>query len=171
MKKCQICGKRAAMQLTQILNGKVTELILCEECARSKGLFDPQSLSFAEQFFPEEFKKKVESLVKELANNLTQDKVLPQRNPDSCDALTRCPVCDFTLETYRKTGRFGCPDCYNIFAEELLIESRETETTPAIPEESPALTRKKLEQQLQSAIEREDYENAAKLRDMLKELN
>ena len=45
------------MQLTQIVNGQVTELILCESCARNKGLFDPQSLSFAEKFFPEELKK------------------------------------------------------------------------------------------------------------------
>ena len=55
------------MQLTQIVNGQITELVLCESCARNKGLFDPQSLSFAEQFFPEEFKKKVEDIVKELA--------------------------------------------------------------------------------------------------------
>ncbi len=159
------------MQLTQIMNGKVTELILCEECARKKGLFDPQSLSFAEQFFPEEFKKKVESLVKELAGNPQHEQERPDKLSMGSDALTRCPVCDFSLQTYRKTGRFGCPDCYNVFAEELRMEQIETETVPVVAEESPALTRKKLEQQLQAAINQEDYENAAKLRDMLKELN
>ena len=159
------------MQLTLILNGKVTELVLCEDCARKKGLFDPQSLSFAEQFFPEEFKKKVENLVKELAGNPVQQEELPHELTMGSDALTRCPVCDFSLQTYRKTGRFGCPDCYNVFAEELRMEQIEDETAPVVADESPALTRKKLEQQLQAAIEQEDYEHAAKLRDMLKELN
>lgn len=159
------------MQLTQILNGKVTELILCEDCARKKGLFDPQSLSFAEQFFPEEFKKKVESLVKELAGTPQEDEERPHPLTMGSDALTRCPVCDFPLQIYRKTGRFGCPDCYNVFAEELRMEQVEDETVPVVADESPALTRKKLERQLQVAIEQEDYENAAKLRDMLKELN
>ena len=41
------------MFLTQIVNGQVSELALCEACARAKGLFDPQSLTFAEKFFPE----------------------------------------------------------------------------------------------------------------------
>ena len=60
------------MQLTQIVNGQVTELILCEECAKKKGLFDPQSLAFAEKFFPEELKKKVEEIVKELYSLLME---------------------------------------------------------------------------------------------------
>lgn len=161
------------MQLTQIVNGRITELVLCESCARNKGLFDPQSLSFAEQFFPEEFKKKVEDIVKELASGrITLSEQEAKGN--SADALVCCPVCDFSLETYRRTGRLGCPDCYNIFARELAEanspvadEGAENDTTAG----SPALTLKKLEQQLQQAIEKEDYETAAKLRDQIRELS
>lgn len=169
VKKCQICGKRASMQLTQIVNGKVTELILCESCAKNKGLFDPQSLSFAEQFFPEEFKKKVEDLVRELAGDKLAALV---PNTDNCnDSLTRCPVCDFTLADFRKTGRLGCPDCYNVFAAEISENGGAPADIQENAEESPALRRKKLEQSMQLAIEQEDYETAAKLRDKLKELN
>lgn len=159
------------MQLTQIVNGQVTELVLCESCARNKGLFDPQSLSFAEQFFPEEFKKKVEDLVKELAGGRLPNSETAI-NSDSADSLARCPVCDFSLEAYRRTGRLGCPDCYNVFAAELHDEPGEHQGAENIsPEQSPALTVKKLEQQLQEAIEKEDYEKAAQLRDRIKELS
>ena len=157
------------MQLTQIVNGKVTELILCESCAKNKGLFDPQSLSFAEQFFPEEFKKKVEDLVRELAGDRFASIVQPSEN--CADSLTQCPVCEFSLADYRKTGRLGCPDCYNVFAREIADEAEGTEEAESKTEESPALMRKRLEQSMQAAIEQEDYETAAKLRDKLKELN
>jgi protein arginine kinase activator len=159
------------MQLTQIVNGEVTELTLCESCAKSKGLFDPQSLSFAEQFFPEEFKKKIDDLVKELVQQKDEEKRLsePAHSPDM---LTRCPVCDFTLEQYRKTERLGCPDCYSVFSAE--IHAGLAEQTDLLVEEpgaeSPAIVRKKLEQLLQAAIEREDYGTAAKLRDELKKM-
>ena len=164
------------MQLTQIVNGQVTELILCESCARKKGLFDPQSLSFAEQFFPEEFKKKVEDLVKELADStFLSDPRMDDGVSAEADAMVRCPVCDFTLEAHRRTGRLGCPDCYSVFARELEsppATENNTQPPPAIThEESPALTLKKLEQQLREAIEREDYEKAAELRDRIRELS
>lgn len=153
------------------MNGEVTELILCENCARKKGLFDPQSLSFAEQFFPEEFKKKVEDLVKELADG----HLLPggAAQATTTDALTRCPVCDFSLETYRRTGRLGCPDCYSIFARELadVAGSAPAGEADQPPAESPALTLRKLAQELQEAIEKEDYERAALLRDRIRELS
>ena len=162
------------MQLTQIVNGQITELVLCESCARNKGLFDPQSLSFAEQFFPEEFKKKVEDIVKELAGGKLLADVRNNDTPGT-DALVSCPVCDFTLETYRRTGRLGCPDCYHVFAREIAEEKAiltdEESDTGAAPTESPALTLKKLEQQLQQAVEKEDYETAAKLRDRIRELS
>ena len=159
------------MQLTQIVNGEVTELTLCESCAKSKGLFDPQSLSFAEQFFPEEFKKKIDDLVKELVQQKDTEKSLVEA-PHSPDMLTRCPVCDFTLEQYRKTERLGCPDCYSVFGAEINAGApAQTDILMEEPEaESPAIVRKKLEQQLQAAIDREDYETAATLRDELKKL-
>ncbi len=161
------------MQLTQIMNGEVTELILCESCARKKGLFDPQSLSFAEQFFPEEFKKKVEDLVKELADGHMLPGGAREAATAAADSLTRCPVCDFSLEAYRRTGRLGCPDCYSVFARELAdIPTAPTAGGTEQPTtESPALTLKKMEQELQEAIEKEDYEKAAQLRDRIRELS
>lgn len=155
------------MLLTQIVNGQVTDLALCEDCARSKGLFDPQSLTFAEKFFPEEFKAKVDQLVREL----TENKQVGEQAKKRPDLLTKCPVCQFPLETYRKTGRLGCPDCYTVFSRELDIVQEGEETAEAIsPTDSVKTDKRALEKQLQEAISREDYEQAAILRDQLKNL-
>lgn len=150
------------MFLTQIVNGQVSELALCENCARSKGLFDPQSLTFAEKFFPEEFKKRVDKLVRELTGN--EASPLPA---SPMGMLSKCPVCGFSIENYRRTGHLGCPDCYTVFARELdpAAEAEETEA-----EESNAVKRARLQKELQQAVAREDYERAAALRDKINAL-
>lgn len=153
------------MFLTQIVNGQVSELALCEECAKKKGLFDPQALAFAEKFYPEEFKNRVDQIVRELAD---RDKEKEERGQH--DVLSACPVCHFPLEAYRSTGHLGCPDCYTFFAHEL---ERDTEApdAPEEPRESAPAQRRSLEQQLQKAIELENYELAASLRDQIKKLS
>ena len=150
------------MFLTQIVNGQVSELALCETCARAKGLFDPQSLTFAEKFFPEEFKKRVDKLVRELTGN--EAAPLPAA---PMGMLSKCPVCGFSIEDYRRTGHLGCPDCYTVFARELdpTAEPEETEA-----EESNAIKRARLQKELQQAVAREDYERAAALRDKINAL-
>lgn len=151
------------MILTQIVNGAMTELVLCEECARKKGLFDPQSLTFSEKFFPEALKKRLDDIVRELTND---QETVPADETPSRDVLTHCPACGFALETFRKTGRLGCPDCYTVFAREL-----ENDLPAETEEDTPADDRRELEAQLRAAIEREDYETAAALRDRLRNLN
>lgn len=152
------------MFLTQIVNGQVSELALCESCARAKGLFDPQSLTFAEKFFPEEFKQRVDKLVRELAGDITDAAAEPA---PPMSMFNRCPVCGFGVEDYRNTGHLGCPDCYRVFAREL-DPAAEVDTEQDT--EAPALTKARLQKELQQAIEREDYERAAKLRDMINTL-
>lgn len=165
VKKCQICGKRATMFLTQIVNGQVTDLVLCADCARKKGLFDPQTLTFSEKFFPEEFKKRVDNIVRELTEGTDLAAGLQAEH----DVLTHCPACGFTLDIFRKTGRLGCPDCYTVFARELEAALPAAADDGAEP--APADERRALEQQLRDAVAREDYERAAALRDRLRTLN
>ncbi len=170
VKKCQICGKRASIYLTQIINGQTSDLALCETCAREKGLFDPQSLTFAEKFFPEAFKDKIDKLVRELISPQEAEQATLQKAVSSGDLLTECPVCHFKLENFRSSGRLGCADCYSVFADEI-DTAPESAAPPENNEDSAPIRRSKLEQQLQAAIAREDYETAARLRDELKQLN
>lgn len=162
------------MFLTQVINGQVTELSLCEQCAKERGLFDPQSLTFAEKFFPEEFKNRVDQIVRELTHEEPQPGARPTQQPTP-DTLTQCPVCHFSLEDYRKTNRLGCPDCYAVFAHELETAgdspSAEQPDDDSAPEASPALARARLEAELREAVEKEDYEAAARLRDRLNNLS
>ena len=150
------------MFLTQIVNGQVSELALCEACARAKGLFDPQSLTFAEKFFPEEFKQRVDQLVRELTGAET-----PAPQAPAMSDLSNCPVCGFSVEDYRRTGHLGCPDCYTVFARELNPDAGQ-EAEPV--DEPPAVTRARLQKEMQQAIAREDYEHAAILRDQINAL-
>lgn len=167
------------MFLTQIVNGQMSELALCEECAKARGLFDPQSLTFAEKFFPEEFKKQVDRIVRELT---TADAEKQPAAVEDCDVITACPVCHFTLEDYRHTNRLGCPDCYTFLANELGTEQdAEVSADNATPAQQNAAQQpathtrgksvKALEAELQRAVEREDYERAAELRDEIKAIN
>ncbi len=156
------------MFLTQVINSQITELSLCEDCAKKRGIFDPQSLTFAEKFFPEELKKRVDLILRELSARKAQPAALPSGDED---LLTRCPVCDFTLDDYRRSSRLGCPTCYSVFARELgkPIDAPDASDMPEGAEEELS-KRAKLEKQLRKAIEREDYETAALLRDELKGL-
>lgn len=167
------------MFLTQIVNGQVTELAFCEACAKAKGLFDPQSLSFAEKFFPEQFKEKLDNLMRELSQ--PAEKGRTQLPPTSPNMLTECPTCHFTLEDFRRTERLGCSDCYTVFAQELTNapsaevaksgqeDHAEASAASPAPEATPSLMQ--LKARLQEAIVREDYETAARLRDQIKKLS
>lgn len=166
VKKCQICGKKATVLLTQIVNGQMSDLALCEDCARKKGLFDPKSLSFGEKFFPEDFKAKVDKLVQELAEETGKSR----KTTDTPNVLMQCPACGFPIETYRNTGRLGCPDCFTVFARELETELQPLPTQDGEQTSTVGTGRAELETQLRDAVEKEDYELAATLRDRLKEM-
>ncbi len=172
VKKCQICGKRATMFLTQIVNSQMTELCLCEECAKERGLFDPRALTFAEKFFPEELRERVERIVRELSSAPGEEEETSQ--PD--DVISQCPTCHFSLSDYIRTDRFGCPDCYSVFARELehggATSADGLEESPKEGDAAPqAPSRESLERRLREAVAREDYETAAKLRDQIKALS
>ncbi len=155
------------MFLTQIVNAQVTELCLCESCAKERGLFDPQALTFAEKFFPEELKERVDRIVRELSGQAAGQRSAHQF---PADVITQCPVCGFTLDDYRRTCRMGCPDCYSVFAREFATLASVQADAPESRDDA-APSREKLERLLSEAIEREDYESAARLRDELKALH
>ena len=157
------------MFLTQIVNGKVTEMALCEECAKARGLFDPQSLTFAEKFFPQELQRQMDKIVRQLVQGDKEEKRRPAA--EGCDVITACPVCHFTLEDYRRTNRLGCPDCYTFLASELNAPSEDAEDGETTEQEQLRRSTQDLEAELQQAVEREDYERAAVLRDEIKALN
>ena len=147
--KCDLCSKPATVHLTQIVNNKIHKVDLCEACAQAKGVTDPSGFS--------------------LADLLLKASLNPEPSGDA-----RCESCGFTAQDFKKTGRFGCPACYNHFGSliEPMLDSmhKGVAHTGKVPKR--ALERRslyerlsQLETELDQAIKAERYEDAARYRD------
>lgn len=152
-------------------------MALCKKCARDKGIFDPHKLSLGEHIFPSEISGEVENFIKRMLESTYMEDAEDEVLASLPDMLTECPACHYTQEMYRRSGLLGCPECYRTFASELmgLVESADGSTPPrpvVEPEylDSPALERGRLEVLLHDAIRKENYEEAAQLRDRIKKL-
>ena len=152
---CINCGKRqATTHIKQTVNGQTHEYHLCPECAMKLGMasFNPFDLS---------------DLWASLFKNDT---------PEVSETV-KCPSCGSTFEQIAKRGKLGCPECYKTFYDELLPSLRKlhgkthhTGKVPGNADESTKTARelKTLQEQLQAAIESEEYEKAAQLRDQIR---
>ncbi len=148
------------MHLTQITGDKMQKVDLCEECAKTKGVNDATGFSLAD-----------------LLLGLGASQEIEQAGGGSELA---CPRCGFTQADFKKAGRLGCPECYNTFAEALegLLKTmhKGTQHIGKVPESlrhsrDVADRVKSLQKRLSKAIEAEDFEQAALLRDEIKQMN
>lgn len=158
---CCICKEReATVHLTQIAGDKMQKVDLCEECAKTKGVNDPTGFSLAD-----------------LLLGLGASQEMEQA---AGGTELKCPRCGFTQADFKKAGRLGCPDCYKTFADglESLFKSmhKGTRHVGKVPEsrrQSRDLSErlKNLQKKLAKAIEDENFEQAANLRDEIKEMS
>ncbi|MBI3871635.1 MAG: UvrB/UvrC motif-containing protein [candidate division Zixibacteria bacterium] len=159
--KCENCGEReAGVHFTQIRNNRKSEMHLCKECAKSKGFHNPLD----DVPFP-------------LAEFLTS---MVQRGASPSDPIARlvCPECGMRSMDFSRLGRFGCGQCYTAFRaplEDLFRKvhgaTRHRGRTPqptGRPQQTPIEEEVRLKEDLRKAIEREDFELAAELRDRLR---
>ena len=165
---CEECQKReAAVHYTKVVNNQKTEYHLCEQCAREKGELD-FSWGFEPGF----------SIHNLLAGLLDMSNPSPQlgksATPDS-----KCPKCGLSYAQFSQSGRLGCGDCYAAFQRQLEPLLRRIQGTSTHGGKVPGrqggtlkLEREigRLARQLEQAVEREEFETAAKLRDQLREL-
>src|SRR5882672_4331208 len=155
---CCVCKeKEATVHLTQIASDKMQKVDLCEECAKQKGVNDPAGFSLAD-----------------LLLGLGASQEIEQAGGSSI----KCPKCGFTQADFKKTGRLGCAECYTTFAEgvEGLLKSMHKGTKHVGKVPQPLQQHKdyvdklgKLQQQLEKAVADEDFEQAAVLRDEIKQ--
>lgn len=99
--------------------------------------------------------------------------------PTAMQEAKKCPVCSHTWNDFRRTGRFGCSECYNTFRQSAAATIRQIHSTTTHRGKIPAnasegLLRKReyeqLKQKLQEAVKTEDYESAAKLHKQIREM-
>lgn len=156
--KCENCGKRdATVHLTEIKKGVKQEMHLCEPCASEKGL--PGKAHFS---------------ISDLLAGIT---TASQGKKAGKEKETQCPTCELTLSQFHSSGRFGCPDCYTTFRDDLLplIEkihdsSQHVGKVPARVSQEVSLQKelRHLQLELKRTIKREDYEKAAQIRDQIR---
>ena len=160
---CDLCGKKqATVHLTEIIDNQITELHLCEECARNK------SLEMEQQFG-----------LSDLLAGLAE---LGKGIEDFETSKLKCPNCELSYEDFKKIGKLGCSQCYTAFKRYLSsllkkihgsnkhVGKSPVKITSAVNDCKKSILLEELRRKLQKAIEAEEFEEAARLRDQIKEL-
>ncbi len=177
---CEICGKNpATIHIKEIINGEKKSLNICPECASKKSKSDPMLQGF-----------NLADMLYSLSGNGTQaaqQQVGGEPDKEDFQAQTAsmliCPVCGWDSRRFRKTGRMGCSNCYNVFRD-ILIPALDNmhrgnmhvgkvpgaDTMHAQENQNTLLEIMKLQKELEELIKREEYEKAALVRDRLNEL-
>lgn len=163
---CDACGKKeATVHLTEIVNDKIAKLHLCEDCAKAKGAEMEEHFGLSDLL----------AGLADLGSNAAPDAVL----------AIKCQSCGFTYQDFKKVGRFGCSECYESFRKQLdpLLKrihgaNRHIGKVPLaagpsgpVPERVREMQDiRALKAELEKAIQAENFEEAAKLRDKIRAL-
>ncbi len=156
---CQVCGKKTAtVHLTEIINDQMTELHLCESCAKEKGI-----AGLGQPFGLQDL---LAGLV-DFGAPVSEEK----------KEVLQCPNCKMTYEDFRRLGRLGCSQCYEVFQASLEPLLKKIHGATQHIGKGPVSggdelkSKKKLQDlhlRLQKAIQTEAFEEAAKIRDEIK---
>lgn len=152
---CQNCNKNEAnMHMKRIVNGRAAEVHLCADCARSLG--------YGEAFSGFGFG----GLLSELLS----------KNEIGMGAL-RCSFCGKSFEEIAGDGKMGCAECYSVFYDKLLPSLNRIHgkasyagTKPLSSASSGEEKINELKAKLQAAVDEQNFELAATLRDKIKEI-
>jgi protein arginine kinase activator len=160
---CDNCAKNEAeVHLTQIVDNEMTTVHLCPSCAAAKGLDSgavPKNLPLTD-------------FLAQMGQGATAEEEATVAGP--------CSYCHTTTDDFRRTGRLGCPHCYSIYETQLRAILRRIHGSTQhlgkvyVPPASETADRTQrltvLKRKLQRAVESEDFERAALLRDEIKEI-
>ncbi len=157
---CQKCHKNpASVHIKNSINGEYSEISLCRECAESEKLNSFWS-------FPSD----------KLFSGFFSDSIL---GSDFLPKQKICPLCGATRSDLASSGKPGCAKCYEVFADELsgIIRGIHGNTLhsgsrPGKHMEQIEKNREleELKKEMQSAVDEQDFEKAASLRDRIKEI-
>ena len=153
---CEKCGKNhATTHIKTVVNGIVREYNLCSSCAAQNG-YATNSIT---------------GMLASMLGDMQSPKLQNQKT---------CSVCGATFSDIAHSGKMGCGECYNTFKEEILPYLKRvhgaTHHTGKIPNRAPLIVKSKektveeLRQELTRMVAEEKYEQAAKLRDKIKEM-
>lgn len=157
---CDICGKKqATVHVTEIINNQITEMHLCENCAREKSIQMEQEFGVSDLL----------AGIADLGTKLGEKEEL----------RLKCDNCGMSYEDFKKIGRLGCGECYTTFRRNLVPLLKRihgsTQHLGKVPLKIVKEAKRKseidiLREKLQEAIQKEEFEEAAELRDKIREL-
>lgn len=173
---CQNCNKNEAnVRYTQIINGEKQEIFLCEKCSREMGI---GNIDFN---IPISFS----SFFGDLLENYSDVNFFPTiMKPEEL----KCKECGMTFSEFIDNGKFGCANCYNVFSNKIdpilkniHLSNRYTGRKPMLLGKNIEINKTEasdnknseietLKEKLNRAVKEENYEEAAKIRDKIKEL-
>jgi protein arginine kinase activator len=162
--QCNQCElNEAVIHLTQIVNNEMSTLHLCEACAAAKGV----DVGISEAGEPAPLTDFLAQIGKSLGS-------------DTAVATGHCPSCGLGAADLKRTGRLGCATCYSHFGPHLRNLLRRLhggtqhvgkQFEPSGSEQGGSAARLlNLRRNLQRAVETEDFERAARLRDEIRKL-
>jgi protein arginine kinase activator len=157
---CNVCGKNeASIHLTEIVNSQMLELHLCDACAHEK-----------------EGEAKTQFSFNDLLTGLADFNSVAGGEKRQ---TLKCQACGINFEEFGRTGRLGCAECYQHFFKALLpLIKRVQKGTQHVgkkpakmqPDHRVHLDLRELRERLKKSIQLEEFEEAARLRDQIKQL-
>lgn len=160
--KCDACGLRDALiHVRQLQKNGFQELHLCEECAQERGFIREEDSEIS-------------------AGDLLAGLLAGPATGSGTPTPATCPSCGLAVAEFRKRGRAGCATCYETFGDDVKRILAQMAPRPRhagkLPREQQAAPRdsedrEELAAELRAAVEGEDYERAARLRDRLRDLD
>lgn len=160
--RCEICGQNEAkVHLTDIVNNTKKEFLLCRDCAQEKGVsIQPYLKEHKQMSLPEFF-----GAAKEI-----------QETEQKTTDVDTCPRCSISYDQFRSGGKFGCSHDYEVFRDRIdyLIDKihgddqhRGRAPLQRKTQESFENDIVILRKELRRAIDQEQYEKAANIRDRI----
>lgn len=157
---CNVCGaNEATIHLTEIVNEQMVEIHLCETCAQEKGT------EFKTHFNVGDLLSGLTDLAKEV---IGEERI-----------TAKCPNCGMTYEEFSRTGRLGCPECYEALSKYLMpLIKRVQHSTQHVGKRPSRLSPtvqlnhdlRDLQDRLRKSVEQEAFEEAARIRDQIEQL-
>ena len=152
--KCEICRENeATVHFKQVVNGSVQEMFICKSCAENGGLAVQGAIPFTDFLFG-------------------VGETLPKKTRH---AQQKFPACGMRSSDFHETSRLGCATCYDAFRDELMPMIQDMQSGPKHTGKVPVREKAHselaaIEDALQKAIEEQNFEEAARLRDLVRDL-
>lgn len=156
---CERCGKQQGqIYITQLIDGKLMEILLCDDCMKEKELAE-DSLETTNHML-----------------NALLDAVNQSPLQVNWIKTTSCSHCGMTYGLFREIGKMGCAECYETFGKRIEtavfhwhghrahVGKHPKQNVGVLAAKSEVIS---LQEALKLAVESENFEEAARLRDAM----